>query len=94
MLEYFLNMFEHVIWVDEYIIQIDHNTNIQKIREKVVYELLEGYESIKKTKRHYRPLKWFITCLKSSLLFITVSYANQVVSMAKIYLWIYLGFVR
>jgi len=49
-----LVMFEHVIWVDEYIIQIDHDTNIQKIREKVVYEL---HESIEKTERHYRPLK-------------------------------------
>ena len=60
MLEYFLNMlvmFRHVIWVNEYIIQIDHNTDIQKIRENIVHELLEGRESIGKTKEHYRPLK-------------------------------------
>ena len=34
MLEYFFNMlimFGHVIQVDEYIIQIDHNTDIQKV---------------------------------------------------------------
>jgi len=35
-------MFGHVIQVDEYIIQIDHNTDIQKIGENVVHESLEG----------------------------------------------------
>ena len=39
------------------IIQIDHNTDIQKIGEKVIYELLEDCKSIGKTKGHYRPLK-------------------------------------
>ena len=47
----------HVIQVDEYIIQIDHNTDIQKIRENVIYELLEGHGSISKIERHYRPFK-------------------------------------
>jgi len=59
-LEYFfhmLMMLGHVIQVDEYIIQIDHNTDIQKIRENVVHELLEGHGSIGKTKGHYRPFK-------------------------------------
>ena len=59
-LEYFLNMsvmFGYVIRVDEYIIQIDYDTNIQNIRENVVYKLLEDYRSISKTKEHYRPLK-------------------------------------
>jgi len=58
--KYFLNMlamFGHVIRVDEYIIQIDHNTNIQKIRKEVVHELLKGYRSIDKTKKYYRLLK-------------------------------------
>ena len=50
-------MFGYVIRVDEYIIQIDYDTNIQKIRENVVYKLLEGCRSIGKTKEHYRPLK-------------------------------------
>jgi len=45
-----LTMFEHVVEVNEYIIQIDHNTNIQKIGKEVIYELLEGYRSISKTK--------------------------------------------
>jgi len=60
MLEYFfymLVMLGHVIQVNEYIIQIDHNTNIQKIRENVVHELLEGCGSIDKTEGHYRPFK-------------------------------------
>jgi len=60
MLKYFfymLVMFGHVIIVDEYIIQIDHNTDIQKVRENVVYKSLEGYGSIGKTKEHYRPFK-------------------------------------
>jgi len=37
MLEYFFYMsvmFGHVIRVDEYIIQIDHNTNIQKVGDE------------------------------------------------------------
>ena len=60
MLEYFFHMLVmlgHVIQVDEYIIQIDHNTDIQKVRENVVHELLESYKSIGKTERHYRPFK-------------------------------------
>jgi len=60
MLEYFFYMpvmLRHVIRVDEYIIQIDHNTDIQKIRENVVHESLKGHRSIGKTKEHYRPFK-------------------------------------
>jgi len=59
-LEYFFHMpvmFGHVIRVDEYIIQIDHNTDIQKIRENVVHELLENRRSIGKAKGYYRPFK-------------------------------------
>ena len=60
MLEYFFHMpvmLGHVIQVDKYIIQIDHDTDIQKIRENVVHELLKSYRSIGKTKGHYRPFK-------------------------------------
>jgi len=60
MLEYFFNilvMFGHIIQVNEYIIQIDHNTDIQKIRENVIYKLLKSHGSISKTKEHYRPFK-------------------------------------
>jgi len=59
-LEYFfymLVMLGHVIQVDEYIIQIDHDTDIQKVGENVVHELLEGRGSIGKTEGHYRPFK-------------------------------------
>ena len=58
--EYFLNipvMFGHVIWVDEYIIQINYDTDIQNVREKVIYESLESCGIINKTKEYYRPLK-------------------------------------
>ena len=60
MLEYFFHMpvmLGHVIRVDEYIIQIDHDTDIQKIGENVVHKLLEGHRSIGKTEGHYRPFK-------------------------------------
>jgi len=50
-------MFGHVIQVDEYIIQTDYDTDIQKIRENVIHELLKGHRSIGKTKEHYRPFK-------------------------------------
>ena len=50
-------MLGHVIQVYEYIIQIDHNTDIQKVGENVVHELLEGCENISKTEGHYRPFK-------------------------------------
>ena len=59
-LEYFfymLVMLGHVIQVDEYIIQIDYDTDIQKVRENVIHELLEGHGSIGKTKRYYRLFK-------------------------------------
>jgi len=52
-----LVIFKHVIWVDEYIVQIDHNTNIQKVRENIIYKLLEDCRNIGKTKRYYKPLE-------------------------------------
>jgi len=79
MLEYFFNMlmvFGHVVWVDEYIIQIDHNTDIQKIRENVIHESLKGCESIGKTKEYYRSLEWSVMCSKSSLPFVTIGDVN------------------
>jgi len=60
MLEYFFYMqvmFGHVIQVDEYIIQINHNTDIQEIGENVIHELLKGHRSISKTKWYYRLFK-------------------------------------
>jgi len=51
--EHFLNMlvvYRHVIRVDEYIIKVDYNTNIQKIRKYDVHELPEDYGSIGKIK--------------------------------------------
>jgi len=59
-LEYFFYMpvmFRHVIRVDEYIIQIDHDTDIQKVGENVVHESLEDCGSIGKAEGHYRPFK-------------------------------------
>jgi len=50
-------MFRHVIWVDEYIIQINHDIDIQKIRENIIYESLKGRGSIGKTKEHYKLFK-------------------------------------
>jgi len=50
-------MLGHVIRVDEYVIQIDHDTDIQKVGENVVHELLEDRGSIDKTEGHYRPFK-------------------------------------
>jgi len=60
MLEYFFHMpvmFGHVIRVDEYVIQIYHNIDIQKVGENVVHELLENHRSIGKAEGHYRPFK-------------------------------------
>jgi len=59
-LEYFfymLVMLRHIIRVNEYIIQIDHDTDIQKVEENIVHESLEGCRSIGKAKGHYRPFK-------------------------------------
>jgi len=59
MLKYFFYMlvvFGHVIQVDKYIIQIDHDTDIQEIGENIIHELLKGCGSISKTEGHYRPL--------------------------------------
>jgi len=60
MLEYFFYMpvmLGHTIPVDEYIIQIDHNTDIQNIGENVIHESLEGCRNIGKAEGHYRPFK-------------------------------------
>ena len=46
MLEYFFNMlvmFKHIIQVNKYIIQMDYDTDIQKVRENIIHELLEDY---------------------------------------------------
>ena len=54
MLKYFFYIsvvFGHVIRVDEYIIQINHDTDIQKVRENVIHELLEGHGSISITNK-------------------------------------------
>ena len=56
MYEYFFNMlviFRHVIQIDEYIIQIDYDTDIQEIGENVIHKSLKNHGSIGKTKRHY-----------------------------------------
>ena len=89
MLEYFfymLVMFRHVIQVDEYIIQIDYDTDIQKVRENVIHEFLEDHRSIGKTKKHYRSLKWSIACPERSFPLIIIGDANQMINMVKIYL--------
>jgi len=52
-----LVMLGHVIRVDKYIIQIDHDTDIQKVGENGVHESLKGRGSIGKAKGHYRPFK-------------------------------------
>jgi len=60
MLEYFFYMpviLGHIIQVDEYIIQIDHNIDIQKVGENVIHESLESHGSIGKAEGHYRPFK-------------------------------------
>ena len=60
MFEYFLNilaMFRYIVGVNEYIIQIDHDTDIQKIEKEVIHELLKDCRSIGKTKGYYKLLK-------------------------------------
>jgi len=47
-------MFRHVIRVDEYIIQIDHDTDIQKVGENVIHESLESHGSIGKAERPFK----------------------------------------
>ena len=58
--EHFFNMpvvYKHVVRVDKYIIKINYNTNIQKIREYVIYESLKGCRDTSKTKRWYKLFK-------------------------------------
>ena len=78
-LKYFLNMlvmFGYVIWVDKYIVQIDYDTDIQKVGEEVIHELLKDYRSISKTKRHYKLLELYVMYSKSGFPFITIGYVN------------------
>jgi len=58
--EYLFDMlvvYRHIIRVNEYIIKIDHNTKIQKIRKYVIHKSLKGHKSINKAEWYYRPLK-------------------------------------
>jgi len=60
MSEHFLDiavMFEYVVRVDKYIIEIDYNINIQKIRKEIVYKSLKDHRSVGQIKEHYRPFK-------------------------------------
>jgi len=77
-----------------HIIKINYNTNIQKIRENIIYKSLKGYRNISKTKWYYRLFKRFITISEGSLLFFLIRYIDQIVCMEKIYLGIYLGFTE
>ena len=52
-LKYFFNIlvvFRHVIRVDEYIIQIDHNIDVQNVRENVIYKSLKGLGALVRQK--------------------------------------------
>jgi len=51
MFKYFfdiLAVYKYIVRIDEYIIKVDHNTDIQKIREYDIHELLEGHRNISK----------------------------------------------
>jgi len=53
MFKYFfdiLAVYKYIVRIDEYIIKVDHNTDIQKIREYNIHELLEGHRNISKVK--------------------------------------------
>jgi len=39
-------MFEYVIQIDKNVIEVNYHTDVEKIRENIVHELLEGYRGI------------------------------------------------
>jgi len=68
-----LSIISYIIRIDQNIIEIDYCSYIKKAKENVIHEILEGSESIGKTKEYDRPFKRSIVGTECSLLFVIFS---------------------
>ena len=70
-MQHFLDMilmFGHVIQVNKNVVKVNYYTDVRKIGEDIVYELLKGYRSISEAKRHYYQFKESIASIEGSFL--------------------------
>ena len=82
----------HVVRVDEDVIEVDNDTDIEKVAEDVVHETLEGCGGIGKSEGHHQPFKQAIANVEGSLPFFTFCDANKVVSVMKVDFGVGAGF--
>ena len=52
-----LSIISYVIGIYQNIFKIDYNTDIKKIREDIIYKILEDSRSLSKIKEYDRPFK-------------------------------------
>src|SRR5882672_2527903 len=64
-------VFGNVVRLDEDVVQIDHDNDVNHVREDVVHKPLESGWSISKPFRHYQPLERSIMSSECSLPFIS-----------------------
>ena len=70
--------------VDEYVIKVDHNPHVQYICKDVIDEMLESVRGVSETKGHHQPLEEAIAVGEGGLPFISISNADQMISMLEI----------
>ena len=84
---HFLSMFFvvlHIVQVDQDVVEVNYHADIEHICEYWVYKLLECGQGIGEAERHYQPLIGAISGSEGHFPLITISDANQMVSMPKV----------
>jgi len=72
--------FQRFIQVDEYIIQIDHDTDIQKIRENVIYNMSEHHWHVKEVLKHLHKAGLYAKAEKYEFYSESVEYLGYILS--------------
>jgi hypothetical protein len=86
-----LLMSEHVLRVDEDVVEIDNNAYIEHIGEYIVHESLKGSGSIRETERHYEPFVRAIASAKSCFPLVSFRDSNEMICMFQVYFRVDLG---
>ena len=84
-------MLRDILGIYQYIINIDHNTGIQKFKKYVIHNTLESRRSIAKSKRHYSPLILAVSSAKCSFKPIFWRHDNLVVTVTQVKFGKYTG---
>ena len=79
---------------DKDVIEVDNDTDVQKVLEDVVHEPLKCSRGVGESKRHQKPLKGFISCMERGLPLIALRETYQVISMTEVDLSVDTSFAR